>query len=117
MQKFEDLDIWLLAQNLAKDLGVIFYNKKFTSYSFQDQIMRATISISNNIAEWHERNSRKEKIQFLYYAKWSVGEVRNMIYLAESFGFIDAIQKDIFLKQCTVLSVKIYYLIKSHKEL
>ncbi|NCO98336.1 four helix bundle protein [bacterium] len=34
---------------------MIFYNKDFRNRSFQDQIMRAGISIANNIAEGNER--------------------------------------------------------------
>ncbi|HBB04034.1 TPA: hypothetical protein DCZ39_04010 [Patescibacteria group bacterium] len=30
---------------------MIFYDKSFRNYSFQDQIMRASQSVSNNIAE------------------------------------------------------------------
>jgi four helix bundle protein len=48
---FEDLEIWQIAQENTKILSKIFYDKNFKNYSFQDQIMRASISVSNNIAE------------------------------------------------------------------
>jgi len=48
---FEELNVWKNANTLAKVLGAIFYNPNFKNYSFQDQIMRACISISNNITE------------------------------------------------------------------
>lgn len=42
---FESLEIRKLAIELTKQLSEIFYNKSFKNYSFQDQIMRASISI------------------------------------------------------------------------
>jgi four helix bundle protein len=48
---FEELEIWKLSFDLGKELGLIFYKPDFRNYSFQDQLMRAVISVSNNIAE------------------------------------------------------------------
>lgn len=112
---FEKLEIWKLSQELAFLLWQIFFSLDFKRYAFQDQIMRAVISISNNIAEWYERKSIAEKKQFLYYAKWSCAEVKNMIYLASWFWFVSWIQKDDFLQRITTMSVKIQNFITSLK--
>lgn len=45
--------------------------------------MRATLSISNNIAEGFERETAKEFTRFLYIARGSAGEVRSMLYIAK----------------------------------
>ncbi len=45
----------------------------------RDQIERAVVSISNNIAEGHERGTSEELLTFLYYARGSLGEVRSML--------------------------------------
>lgn len=113
---FEKLEIRQLSQQIAHDLWEIFYNKEFKAYWFQDQIMRAVISISNNIAEWYERKSIAERKQFLYYAKWSCAEVKNMIYLWHSFKFITIEQKEAFLRTCTTISVKTQNFITSLKQ-
>lgn len=113
---FEELEIRKGGIELVHDLWEIFYNKTFRNFDFQSQIMRAAMSISNNIAEWFERWTRKEFSLFLYYAKWSCGEVRSMLYSARKFGYID---EKYFLEaksKCIVLSVKIYNLIKYLKE-
>jgi four helix bundle protein len=47
------------------------------------------LSISNNIAEWKERWTNKEFIRFLYIARWSCWEVRNMIIIAKELLLID----------------------------
>jgi len=44
-----------------------------------NQIQRATLSISNNIAEGFERGSTNELIAYLYIARGSAGEVRSML--------------------------------------
>ena len=113
--RFEDLEIWKLSIDLSKDLWKIFYNKDFKNYNFQDQIMRATISISNNIAEWYERNTNKEMKMFLYYAKWSCWEIISMLYLAKEFWYIDQNIFDKFYKNTITISVKINNFIKTLK--
>lgn len=79
ISQFEDSFVWQKSQDLAIELKKLILDTK--DFSYRDQIMRAVISISNNIAEWFERRSNKELRQFLFIAKWSCGEVRSMIYL------------------------------------
>ncbi len=110
-KKFEDLEIRKLSHDLIKELWAIFYNKEFRNRSFQDQIMRAVISISNNISEGYERQSAKELIRYLYIAKWSCWELRNMCYVAGYFCYINGTQVDYFIQKSISLSIKIINLI------
>ena len=84
--KFEDLIAWQKAQ----DLAVLVYNKfgSQNDFGFKNQICRAVVSVSNNIAEGFERKSDKEFMNFLNIAKGSAGEVRAQLYLALDFGYI-----------------------------
>jgi four helix bundle protein len=86
VEKFEDLICWQKARSLASETYSCFKNNK--DFSFKDQIQRAVISISNNIAEGFERKSNKEFNQFLHIAKGSCGEVRSMLYIALDLGYI-----------------------------
>ena len=52
-------------------------------HSLRDQLERAAVSISNNIAEGFERGTTQELITFLYIARGSAGEVRSMLCLLE----------------------------------
>ncbi len=52
-------------------------------YSLKDQIERAAVSVSNNIAEGFERGTTQELLTFLYIARGSAGEVRSMLCLFE----------------------------------
>ncbi len=105
---FEDLEIWNLWMELVFDLSKIFYDKGFRSFDFQSQIMRAAISVTNNIAEWHEKWTNPDLIKFLYIAKWSIGEVRSMLYIAEKLDYISEKQFIDFKFRAMQLGTKIY---------
>ncbi|MFV2005611.1 MAG: four helix bundle protein [Gammaproteobacteria bacterium] len=81
---FEDLDVWKRSAGLSADIYKILSNIK--DYGFRDQITRSGLSIPSNIAEGLERNSDKEKINFLSYAKGSCGELRTQIYIGMKIG-------------------------------
>lgn len=82
VKQFEDLRIW----KDAVQIGVDVYNitrtgPLATDYSGRDQIRRAAISISNNIAEGFEYSNNRDFIRFLRYAKGSAGELRSNLVL------------------------------------
>jgi len=81
IQKFEDIIAWQKAQELAVEIYTVFSVSK--DYGFKDQITRAAVSISNNIAEGFDRSSDADFGRFLYIALASCSEVKSMLYLAE----------------------------------
>jgi four helix bundle protein len=85
--KFEEIQSWKKAKTLTVELYRHFENSK--DFGFKDQILRASVSIMNNIAEGFERRSNKEFRYFLYVAKGSCGEVRSMLILAVELSKID----------------------------
>jgi len=87
VKTFEDLDCWKESGKLAIEIFATF--EKNQNFSFKDQICRAVVSISNNIAEGFERGSDKDFRKFLYIAKGSCGEVRSMLYLALKLNYIN----------------------------
>ncbi len=87
IKRFEDILVWQKAQDLTVELYQLFESSK--DFAFRDQICRAAVSISNNIAEGFERDTRKDFMRFLYMARGSSGEVRSMLYLAIRLKYID----------------------------
>ena len=90
IERFEDLDLW----KDAVKMGVSIYKvteegKMEKDFSTRDQLRRAAISVSNNIAEGFEYNSNKAFIRFLMYAKGSVGELRSQLYVLKEAGMIE----------------------------
>lgn len=109
-QKFEDLRVWQSTRELYKLTSESFSASKM--FFFRDQIMRAVLSVSNNIAEGFERKTNKEWIYFLFVAKGSCGEVRSMLYLADDQKLINEDKK----KETMELSIKILKMIGSSIE-
>lgn len=91
--KFEEIIAWQKSQDLAVDIYSLFSSLK--DYGFKDQIQRASVSISNNIAEGFDRMSDKEFVRFLYIALASNSEVKSMLYLAARLFYIE---KEISIK-------------------
>jgi four helix bundle protein len=82
--KFEDLEIWQLARELANEIFLICINSEEFSkdYKLKDLINGSSGSVMDNIAEGFERSGRNEFINFLSYSKGSVGEVKSQLYRA-----------------------------------
>ncbi len=76
--------------DLAQEIYSI--TKKFPGnelYGIISQIRRSAISIPSNIAEWNQRNTKKEHINFLFIAKWSAAELETQIILSQRLWFIN----------------------------
>lgn len=115
-KKFEDLPIWKLAKDLTVKIYQLTKNEKFRrDYSLVDQIRRASISISSNIAEGFERGSKKEFIQFLYIAKGSLGEMRSQLQISYELGYLNNKNLNTLLSQSYNLSNQLGAFISSIK--
>ncbi len=114
-QTFEEIIAWQKAQDLAVDIYEEFGNCK--DYSFRDQIIRAVVSISNNIAEGFDRNTKKEFILFLHYSRASGSEVRSMLRLAPRIKLMNDKKSEELIKKVIEVNKIIGGLIKSLKPL
>jgi S23 ribosomal protein. len=111
IERFEDVVAWQKGIELAVSIYETFGTLK--DYGFRDQIQRAVISITNNIAEGFERQSNVEFKRFLYYSKGSCGEVRSMLIVANKLQIIDQNQCNNLTNNCNEISKIIAGLIKS----
>src|SRR5215471_5943305 len=94
--KFEDLPVWKSAIDLAVRLYALTASQEFRSQrSLRDQLERATVSISNNIAEEFERGTKQELLTFLYIARGSSGEVRSMLCLLEVLPLFEQLRTQV----------------------
>ena len=83
-QRFEDVPVWQTAAELYETIEDLLENPDFrATRGFRDQLDRAALSVSNNIAEGFERGTTNELLAFLYIARGSAGEVRSMLSLRE----------------------------------
>jgi len=76
---FEDLPVWQEAARLYELTDdFLEHAPQRMRASFRDQLERAVLSVSNNIAEGFERGTTNELLAFIYIARGSAGEVRSM---------------------------------------
>lgn len=87
--RFEELPVWQEAIKLAEGVYDMTEGPDWQgSRSFRDQLERAALSVSNNIAEGFERGTTNELLAFLYISRGSAGEVRSMLcFLERRKGF------------------------------
>ncbi|WP_375325600.1 four helix bundle protein [Flagellimonas sp. GZD32] len=111
VQKFEELVVWQKAQELAV---IVYYEfNDCRDFAFRDQIRRAAVSVSNNIAEGFERSSNADFSKFLYYSLGSNSEVRSMIYLSVRLNLLSKVKADEIIESTNEVSRMLYGLIKS----
>jgi four helix bundle protein len=91
-KRFEDLPVWNSAIDLAVAVFALTSTPQFKShYGLKDQLERAAVSVSNNIAEGFERGTNNELLMFLYISRGSAGEVRSMLCLIERLPLAGAL--------------------------
>ena len=94
--RFEELPVWKAAIEVAVQIYDLTSRPVFKGrYSLRDQIERAAVSISNNIAEGFERGTTQELLTFLYISRGSCGEVRSMLCLLERLPVFDDLKFEI----------------------
>lgn len=82
--RFEQLPVWQAAVKLGHGVYRLTKDRSFRGQRSRcDQIERAAVSVSDNIAEGFERGTTQELLTFLYIARGSAGEVRSMLCLIE----------------------------------
>ena len=109
--KFEDIIAWQKAQDLCVEIYLIFQNSN--DFGFKNQIQRASVSVSNNIAEGFDRMSDKEFVRFLYIALGSCSEVKSMLYLSNRLNYLSQHQSDELVIKANEVGRIIRGLIKS----
>ncbi|MCP4459188.1 MAG: four helix bundle protein [Cytophagales bacterium] len=86
IQKFEDIIAWQKGHDFAIEIYGKFGESR--DFGFRDQICRAAVSISNNIAEGFDRSSNAEFRRFLFIPSGSCSECKSMLYLAERLDYL-----------------------------
>jgi len=86
---FEKLEVWQRAIEFA---DVVYATTRgFPSderFGLTNQMRRAAVSISSNIAEGSSRNSRKDFVRFIEIAAGSVYEVVSQSFIGRNQGFL-----------------------------
>ena len=89
--RFEDFEVWELAVEIGDLLLDIADDmEKRRLFAFADQLRRAALSVSNNIAEGSGSDSGADFAHFLNMAKRSAFENANMLIVFRRRGLVDS---------------------------
>lgn len=112
--RFERLDIWKESIPVSKELFILAEKlREDKYYSLSDQLIRASLSITNNIAEGSGSATKKDFANFLNIARRSIFECANIIIILHEYELISPDYKEEMLDSLKNLSAKIYYFRKS----
>ena len=90
IQRFEDLRVGQRGRELVKGIYRAAQTQALKhDRGLVDQMTSAAVSVTSNIAEGHERGSRAQYIEFCFYAKGSLGELRSQVINAHDVGLIN----------------------------
>ncbi|MHC1707675.1 MAG: four helix bundle protein [Bacteroidales bacterium] len=110
---YKDLNTWQISIQIVKEI----YNltgryPKNELFALTDQMRRAAISISSNIAEGSARNSDKEMLHFLYIALGSRAELETQLIISQHLDYVKESQFSEIDNQLVILRRSILGLIK-----
>jgi four helix bundle protein len=112
-QDFQNLQVWQDAINFHKE--IIQQISKFPKeeiYAISSQLRRASLSISNNIAEGCGRESSKELRNFLNIAMGSCKEVENMIIVSKELDYISSETYKTLMQKIITIGKKLNFLMQ-----
>lgn len=89
IRNFSDLDSWKKGHEMA--IGIYAATEKFPykeQFGLTNQLRRAAVSVTSNIAEGFSRETAKDKIRFYFMARGSVTEIQSQLAIARDIGYL-----------------------------
>ncbi len=116
IQTFKDLVVWQKGHEFV--LYIYMLTKKFPreeTFALTDQMRRAAVSITSNIAEGFSRQSYKDKTYFYTMAQGSLTELQNQLLIAKDIGYIPSKEFEVAELKSIVVHKLLSGIIKSSK--
>jgi len=114
---FEKLDVYIEARAFVK--AIYRLSAQFPEserYALTDQVHRAVVSITSNIAEGTSRTSNRDKAHFVEMAYGSLMEVVSQLQIAMDLNYITKEQYEAQQPTIEQISYKLYALRRSFIE-
>ena len=106
-RRFEDLIAWQRAHQLQSAIIEMTPRIRHADPELADQLRRAARSVTANVAEGFERNTRGDFARFLAIAKGSAGEIRSHLYECHDARLIPTPEFDELKTQAEIVSATI----------
>jgi four helix bundle protein len=118
IKTFSQMEAWKACYQLFRVINALTkYFPKTEQFSLTDQLRRASISTTSNIAEGFAKQSYKEKLHFYSITLGSINEIQNQLLIAKECGYISS-DEYILARDLSIHSHKITNgLIKKTKEI
>ena len=114
MFSFQKLTVWQKSIDLIDEIDEILnYNKMPGEFELRDQLRRAVLSISTNVAEGIGRENTGEKKHFLGYAKGSVFETVSLMFVIRRKNYCSEETYNSIYNLCDEIAAMLYSMIKS----
>ena len=118
IRTFEDLDVWKVCRDLKTQIAIMVSTfPKEEQYRLRDQLIRASRSVTANLAEGYGRFHYAENIQFTRQARGSLYEVIDHLTVAQEEKLISdetfASMRESVLRAVLVVNGFIRYLSKA----
>ncbi len=101
IRTFEDLEVWQYSRQLRIEL--VKLAKKLPpdeKYRLTDQIIRASRSVTNNVAEGYGRFHYQENIQFCRQSRGSLYELVDHLIISCDESYISQEELDQYKRKC-----------------
>ncbi|MDP3954239.1 MAG: four helix bundle protein [bacterium] len=118
IESFTDLKAWKEGHRLVLDVYKI--SREFPReemFGLANQLRRAVVSITSNLAEGFSRTSYKDKIKFYSISLGSLTEVQNQLLISRDINYLNKEKFDILAQQTILVSKLVNGLIKKLKTL
>ena len=116
IKSFTELNAWKEGHKLVLEIYKITKTfPKDEQFGLTNQLRRAAVSFTSNIAEGFSRNSYKEKLQFYSMALGSLTEIQNQLLVAKDIGYITKQEFDKIAEQTIIINKITNGLIKKSK--
>lgn len=116
IQSFTELKAWQESRKLASLVYRVTEGfPKTEVFGLTNQMRRAVISVSSNIAEGFGRSSLKERIQFYLIARGSVLELQSQLFIASDLKFLSKENQMLLVEQAEMAGKLLNGLIRKTK--
>jgi len=116
IKSFTDLNAWREGHGLVLEIYKVTKDfPKEEQFGLTNQLRRAGVSLTSNIAEGFSRGSYKEKLQFYLMALGSLTEVQNQLLVARDVGYVSKEKFDRLAERSVIISKITNGLVKSSK--
>ena len=105
LKSYRELTVWQKSMNMVRNIYSATYTfPKEEMYGLTSQIRRTAVSVPSNIAEGYGRNTTKDFINFLYFARGSLFELQTQLEISVDLNFLSVEKGNSLIEETTEIA-------------